>query len=174
MKCKFPCHIVRAKEYAVRYSILMTLILACSFAVPDIATLATADQADPPVSFEQRVNDTLNLRASEVVTLDIDPTPGIERSFVVTIEGEDYTLNLTPYSVRAANYQVLTEYHDGELVEFEPLPVRTVRGSVAEMPDSIIAGSVLDDGLHLIIKLDEENTYWIEPLGARVAGVADG
>ncbi len=72
------------------------VILACFFAVPDGATRATADQGDPTVSFEQLVNDTLHLKASELVTLDIDPTPGIERSIVVTIEGEDYTLNLTP------------------------------------------------------------------------------
>ncbi|MCZ6651483.1 MAG: M12 family metallo-peptidase, partial [Planctomycetota bacterium] len=154
--------------------IVLLAILACSFAVPGAATRATADQADPPASFEQLVNDTLNLRASEVVTLDIDLTPGIERSIVVTIEGEDYTLNLTPHSVRAESYHVLMEYHDGELVEFDPLPVRTVRGSLAGLPDSIIAGSVLDDGLHVIIKLDEENTYWIEPLGDRVAGAAEG
>ena len=149
-------------------------ILACSFAVPDGATRATADQADPTVSFEQLVNDTLNLRASEVVTLDIDPTPGIERRIVVTIEGEEYTLNLKPHSVRAESYQVAMEYHDGELVEFEPLPERTVRGFVEGLPDSIIAGSVFDDGLHVVIVLDEENTYWIEPLGDRVAGAAEG
>ena len=149
-------------------------ILVCSFAVPDGATRATADQGDPTVSFEQRVNDTLHLKASEVVTLDIDPTPGIERSIFVTIEGEDYTLNLAPHSVRADSYQVSMEYHDGELVEFDPLPVRTVRGSVAGLPDSIIAGSVFDDGLHVVIVLDEENTYWIEPLGDRVAGAAEG
>ena len=149
-------------------------ILACSFAVPNGAADATASQSDPEASFEQRVNDTLNLRASEVVTLDIDTTPGIERSMVVAIGGEDYTLNLSPYSTRAEGYQVLMEYPDGEIVEFEPSRVRTVRGSVAELPGSMIAGSVLDDGLHVVIMLDEEDTYWIEPLGDRVAGAVEG
>ena len=58
-------------------------------------------------------------------------------------------------------------------MEFEPLPVRTVRGSVAGLPDSIIAGSVLDDGLHVIIKLDAQDTYWIQPLGEHVAGAVE-
>ncbi len=149
-------------------------ILACSFAVPEGATLASADQTDSPASFEQLVNDTLNLQASELITLDIDPTPGIDRSIVVTIEGEDYTLELKPHSVRAESYQVLMEFRHGESFEYDPLPERTVRGYLEGLPESLVAGSVLDDGLHVVIILDEENTYWIEPLGDRVAGAAEG
>ena len=60
----------------MRYSILTALIVAGAFTGPNGAANVTADQADPAASFEQRVNDTLNLEASEIVTLDIDPTPG--------------------------------------------------------------------------------------------------
>ncbi len=104
-------------------------------------------------------------KAYEVVILPIVKQSG---DVVVTIPlGERvYVLTLKPHSVRASNYQVLVQGNDGSLMPVEPGPVRTLRGSLADVPGSVVAGSLLDDGLYARILFPNDEEYWLEPIGS--------
>ena len=57
---------------------------------------------------------------------------------------------------------------DGSLVEVEPEPVRTLRGTVVGLEGSAVAASLEADGLHARIFLSEDEQYWLEPVASRV------
>ena len=118
------------------------------------------------------VNVAFALRRSTVVTLDIGETPNVPILVDVPIEGEVFTLDLQPHSLRAETYQVLVQVEDGSLVQVEPEPIRTLRGVVVEDPASIVAGSLLEDGLHASIHFTNGDIYWLEPIGSRIPGAA--
>ncbi|MCZ6542334.1 MAG: M12 family metallo-peptidase [Planctomycetota bacterium] len=118
------------------------------------------------------VNVAFALRRSTVARLDIGETPNVPILVEVPIEGEVFTLDLQPHSLRAETYQVLVQMEDGSLVEVEPEPIRTLRGVVVEDPASIVAGSLLADGLHAAIHFTNGDLYWLEPIGSRIPGAA--
>lgn len=120
------------------------------------------------------VNDALGLRASHVENLIIDETPGQPVIGFVSIEGTLQVLHLEPYSVRSDNYQLLVQEADGQIRAHAPGPVRTLRGSLLGVDGSIVAGSMLDDGLHARIVLPSGSEFWLEPLEGRVAQAGDG
>jgi hypothetical protein len=129
-------------------------------------------EAGPSASIAKlvsHVNAALGLRDSAVVTLNID---GNSAEVIVTnvpIEGVPFTLELRPHSVRVEDYQVLAQVEDGSLVSVKPGPVRTLRGSVVNAPGSVVAGSLLEGGLHARVFLPGDEEYWVEPIGGRVA-----
>lgn len=114
------------------------------------------------------LNSVMNVTYSEVVSLEVDPTPGISQVVVVPFMGQEYALELSPHSVRDPLYQVLEQQPDGSLVAVEPAPVRTVRGVVLDMEGTLVAGSTLDDGLWASILFDDGSRIWIEPLSHKV------
>ncbi len=116
-----------------------------------------------------QVNEILQLRSSSVVTLDINATPGAAASVNLPIAGEQYTLDLHPQSVRAPSYQVKVQLADGSLVDAEPGPIRTLRGTVVGVEGSAVAASLEADGLHARIFLSDDEQYWVEPVASRVA-----
>ena len=139
-----------------------------------VGTTIAGPSAVRPDEVATRVNEALGLRASHVEYLIIDETPGRPVIGVVSIEGTPQILFLEPYSVRADNYRLLVQEADGEIRAHEPGPVRTLRGSLLGVEGSLIAGSMLDDGLHARIVLPSGSEFWVEPLGGRVADVGDG
>jgi len=112
------------------------------------------------------------LTAGEVVRLDIDATPGDPISVEVPIEGWPYQLDLTPHSVRSPRYQLLVQGDDGALVPMLPSFPRTYRGTVAEVPGSRVAGSLLDTGLTVLVDLSALGLFWVEPLSHHIADAA--
>lgn len=164
----------------VRHHILPSL-----FALPLITMIAViaamgADvgrtvqpEAGPSASIAKlvrHINAALRLRDSVVVTLNIEASPGEVVVTSVPIEGVPFTLELRPHSVRAEEYQVLAQVEDGSLVSVEPGPVRTLRGSVVDAPGSVVAGSLLESGLHARLLSSDGEEYWVEPIGGWVAG----
>lgn len=131
----------------------------------------TADAA----SLAERANTLLGLRESTIVALDFGGTAavGTDRSaltITVPIKGMPYTLELSPHSVRSDKYEVLAQLADGSYVNVTPGPVRTYRGTVAEIDGSAVAASLLDNGLHARIILPTGVTYWLEPLDLQTVG----
>lgn len=131
----------------------------------------TADAA----SLAERANTLLGLRESTIVALDFGGTAavGTDRSaltITVPIKGMPYTLELSPHSVRSDKYEVLAQLADGSYVNVTPGPVRTYRGTVAEIDGSAVAASLLDNGLHARIILPTGVTYWVEPLPLSIMG----
>jgi len=121
---------------------------------------------------EEHINGLLQLENSWNSRLDINQLPG--ESIVIEVPyGRDMiTLDLAPHSIRADGYQVFMQDDEGELYEIEPSPLRTLRGSVNGYPDSIVAASLMDDGLHARVRLSNDVEFWMEPIGDRVKGAA--
>lgn len=120
------------------------------------------------------VNQVLNLSASTVVTLEVPDTPGQAIAVVVPIGGVEYTLDLQPHSVRAPGYQLLAQIEDGSLVQTKPGIVRTLRGTLVEVPGSIVAGSLLESGLKARIMFpNDSGSYWVERLADHFLGVEE-
>ncbi len=120
------------------------------------------------------VNETLSLRASTIVEVAVPDRPNVAFATLVPINGELVTLDLAPHSVRAENYQVLAQRADGSFEEVDPGPIRTLRGTVSEIPGSSVAASLLDDGLHARILLPDGGEFWIEPIATKVRGALRG
>ncbi len=110
------------------------------------------------------VNNSLGLRASTIVTMDFPLRFGQPLKVMVPINGVNYLLDLQPHSNRSPGYRVLAQVADGSLVEMPPSPVRTMRGTVMGLPDTRVAGSIMDDGFHGTIDLADNDALWIQPL----------
>lgn len=119
----------------------------------------------------------LGLVRSTVFDLDGLSAPGLgvvasgaAVSFLVPIDGEFYTLNLEPHSVRGADYELVVQLADGSYSDVAPGEILTLRGSVAEIEGSVAAATYVTDGLEVRIILPDDSNYWIEPIVSRVAG----
>ncbi len=120
------------------------------------------------------VNAELGLDHSELVSLDVSPTPGVEQTIAIPIAGREWAVRFAPHSVRAPGYQVLAQVADGSYVPVEPGVIRTLAGEVIENPGSRAAGSLLDDGLYATVVFADGSQWWIEPLAGRFAGAVGG
>lgn len=119
-------------------------------------------------------NALLGVEASTVVTLGIAQAPGRPLTTVVPIDGEVYTLELVPHSVRSDNYRVQVQLADGSYHDVESGPIRTLRGTVQEVDGAVVGASLSDDGLRARIIFPDDTEYWVEPLVSRVAAAAPG
>ncbi len=106
----------------------------------------------------------------EVLTIPSDASRAV--LVPVILDGGVYTLELTPRSVRSDDFQLLVEQEDGSLVEIEAPASNTFRGRIVEMPGSMVAASVDDDGLTATIVLDNDLDagWFIQPLNDVVDG----
>ena len=111
------------------------------------------------------VNAALNVTQSDIISLHIAAKPGEPFAVEIPLEGQLIHVDLMPHSVRTDDYRLLVQLADGSYADTEPGPIRTVRGSVAELPGAIAAGSLMEDGLHLMILGGQGGgKWWIEPL----------
>lgn len=147
-------------------------VLAIGVGVIFVMTTTIADQPSNTANLADLANQSLGLRASSVMALQIDPAPGRALELVVAFEGESYTLDLAPYSVRSERYEVKVQVADGSYVTADPGSVRTLRGKVRDIDDSVVAGSLLQEGLYAMVKLSDARTFFIEPLEPHVPGAS--
>ncbi|MDP7005705.1 MAG: M12 family metallo-peptidase [Phycisphaerales bacterium] len=122
-------------------------------------------------NLNREINRVLNLEDSWHSTLKIDGTPGRPISISIPLDNMTYTMELEPYSVRADDYSVFMQDDSGELYEVEPLAVRTLRGSIVELGGSVVAATLMPDGLHARIRISSEQEYWMEPVGEKIEGI---
>jgi len=145
--------------------------------VLSIATTLSAKPVAVPLSqqLDRAINTTLNLKYSWHTTLRIDATPERPISIEIPIENVTYTLEVEPYSIRADEYKVLMQNDEGELYEVPAGPIRTLRGSLLEVPGSVVAGSLMEDGLYARIRFEDEDNheYWLEPVSAKLDRAPD-
>ncbi len=141
-------------------------ILAAMMAGPALSQ--TVDAAKPPSkaavlelspAVHQAVNDQMGLLDSTIVSLSLEVAAGEPLSVRVPLDGQHITLTLTPRSVLADCYQLLVQVEGGALMPHEPGPTRTLRGTVLEMPGSVVAASLLDAGLFARIAVRDGEEY---------------
>jgi hypothetical protein len=139
--------------------------------ISDAPQQALAEK-QPQADLAEMVNASMNLSSSEIITLEVDPTPDIPITLNLTLDGQLVTLRMTPHSARSESYRLQAQIADGSLVEIVPGPVRTLRGGIMEIPGAAAAGSLLEDGLHTVIVMPDGGRWWVEPIIDRVAGAA--
>ena len=59
----------------------------------------------------------MNLRSSRIITLDLNPVAEMPFTAIIPINGQNYTLDLVPYSNRSPDYRVITQVEGGAYVE---------------------------------------------------------
>ncbi len=101
------------------------------------------------------------LGSAESTMLELSTTAADDGTYRAqfTLDERPVTLELTPHSVRAPDFQVFVEGADGKLTEIDPGPVRTMRGRLLELPGSIVTGSLLPTGLDARIELSTGAAY---------------
>ncbi len=90
-------------------------------------------------------------------------------SVVVPIEGIKYTLDLSPFSVRADDFVFMVQLPDGSYVEKDPGVARTLNGNLRGIDGSSVVGSMLETGLAAQIVLPDGREFFIEPLASKLA-----
>jgi len=123
---------------------------------------------------EARTNLALSLTQSEVSRVRVQGELGEPLVAVIDLGGSPVTLLLRPRSVRAVGFQLLEQRADGSLVQLDPGPVTTYRGTIAELPGTRVAASLQGGGVFARFFLPDGEEYWLEPLAPRVAGAAPG
>lgn len=116
------------------------------------------------------LNQVLGVTESNVVTLEVDTTPGQPVFVGVPIRGALALLDLAPNSVRASGYRLIVQNEDGSYTDVEPGLERTLKGEVVGDPFSRVAGSMLEAGLVARISFSNGEEYWIEPVRKRAPG----
>lgn len=140
--------------------IATVLILSATLAgcqIPDRGTAASL----PPHAEVARL---LGVSRCQVFRQPLATTPGQPLSVTMPIEGQQYRIDLEPHSVRAAGYRVLVQDADGTATARRAGPVRTLRGTVRGRPRCGVAGAMLKDGLHLVVRLENGRRCWMEPV----------
>ncbi len=122
-----------------------------------------------------QANQELQINQSVVARLEVNFPVGAAFSTMIPIEGQAVTLQLEPFSNLAPSFKLLVQQADGSYIQEEPGPIRTMRGKIRELPGSVVAASLMEEGLFGRIILADGKQYWIEPLSAKLpdAGIDD-
>jgi hypothetical protein len=91
-------------------------------------------------------------------------------TLTVDLDGRPTVLELWPHDVRGEGFRVVLDHGNGVTEEIAPPPPRTVRGSVAGEPGSIVAGSIIDGAARLVVYTGDE-TWTIQPASDEGPGV---
>ena len=151
------------------------LALAATLAVGGSAFAAPVATPTPPLRPDELIAIARDADAAldvvDSVSREIRLTRGAAGSLQahIPIEGDLYTLELRPHSVRAEGFTLTVQQDDGSYRNVAPPAVSTFRGRLLELEGSTVAASVADDGLHARIMLADRSEHWVEPLHAKVA-----
>lgn len=126
----------------------------------------SADSGDQGASLDP-IDHALGLTHSERVRPHIVEGDDGVLTVSITIDDREHELVLEPVSVRTSGFQLFVQAEDGSLSQVAAPPISSVRGTVTGIPDSIVTGSMMEDGLHARIALSPHDVYWTEPV-ARV------
>ncbi|MFT5464720.1 MAG: hypothetical protein ACI8QS_003625 [Planctomycetota bacterium] len=144
--------------------------LAVSLAATLLSSTLPADPTGSNTSLQQDALSALSLFDGDVVSLQFDGAPGQQSTAHLSMDGEPLTLALRPSSVLADGFQLIEVDGDGSTTRMPTPQSRTFRGTALEFPGSIVAASLLSDGLYGRVRLADGNDLWIQPLLGLVEG----
>ena len=110
----------------------------------------------------------MNVERSQLVRLDELPPVGAAFTLALPIDGEMISIEAAPHDVRSAGYRLIVQGEDGILRDAPAGATRTFRGTVTGRDGAIVAGSLLDDGLHLMIRHADGERVWMEPVATQL------
>ncbi len=134
--------------WKVTTTLFLSSILTLAFAEPAYASVQ--DGADVPAN-------------SERVRLEPIESNASRRVLRAHLAGDPITLELTPYSLRSPDFEVLVQDATGALQPFHPPPPNTYRGVVREWERSLVVASLVDGKLNALIRTAERGDWAIEP-----------
>ena len=144
--------------------------IRCAFAAAALISNLCASSEPAQQGLQQAALSTLGLLDVDVVSVEIDGTIGEASLVRFDLDGQPLTLSLRPSRVISDDFRLLEVRGDGSTVIVPTPQPRTFRGTVLELPGSVVAASYLDDGLWGRIRLADGNDLWIQPLVALVEG----
>lgn len=115
----------------------------------------------------ERANREMGLRTSRVVHIDVPHEADARFDARVRLDDRHVTLALHPHSVRGKDFEVRHYLEDGSWITVDPGPVRTMRGTIPEMPGAVVAANQTDFGIEAYIRTPDGRELWIEPLAHR-------
>ena len=156
-----------------------SLCALCTAIVAVAPSLAqSGDEAEQPagrsiLASGYAIAEAMDLEAYTLQTLVISEGEIGKLVTTIDVDGATWTLDLETNSLRSDDFQVLTEIEGGELVEVEPPPVSTYRGTVREFPAAVVRGSYWDGELRAIV-VASDRAIGIQPLSeAEIVGEPD-
>ncbi len=111
-------------------------------------------------------------RSADYQNLTLEGDPSGRMIARIQFEGENLSLILEPYSMRAEDFELWVQGEDGSLTKQSPLAPRTLRGYVAERPGSRVAASLVDGRLSAAAGFTDGTHLFIEPNDADQADPA--
>ena len=124
---------------------------------PRVATVKQVDTLPPIVEGAGRID------RYELQTLDLPAWVPDTFSVAVPFDGEVHELTFDRVSLRSDDFRLLVDHGDGQLVETPAELERTYRGTDLTTPGSMVAASLLPDGLHAIIHRGDDSEIVIQP-----------
>jgi hypothetical protein len=108
-------------------------------------------ESNPPIDFE-------GTRIDEYELVDLPLPVDIPASYDATFEfeGESHRLGLDRFSNRSANFTVYVDYGDGQLIDTPMPPARTYVGLIEGIAGSEVSASILENGVHAIVHLGDD------------------
>ncbi len=168
-----------AAKYAVSYAVMgRRKLIPVFLAAACVASLSggeplTRGQDAPAGAPAAQQGAAFDVRRGSLIVPVVRAAPGEGFSVELPLAGGSLTLDLVPHSVRSAHYRLLEQGADGIVSSVPPGPVRTLRGAIRGVPDSVVAASLLDEGLCAQIQ-SGTNRYWLEPLRRRIEAALVG
>ena len=144
-----------------------------------VASGAVADARQRARELERTVNEELGLVESEVQRLEVarEGATGSAAAPVLvelSVRGEPDLLVLHEADVRAPGFRLHVQDDAGIHTLVDREPPTTYRGQLAGHPGSVVAASLLEDGLYARILPPNGEELWLEPVGDRVAEATPG
>jgi hypothetical protein len=124
---------------------------------PRAATVKQSNPLPPIVEGDGRIE------RYELQTLDLPNWVPDAFSVAVPFAGEVHELSFDRISLRSDDFRLLVDHGDGQLVETPAEIERTYRGTDLATPGSMVAASLLPDGLHAIIHRGDDAEIVIQP-----------
>lgn len=116
------------------------------------------------------VNQSLGLTTSKLVDVSLIGDIGKPVTALLHLDGATLQVPLVPHSVRSANFVLRAQQDDGSWVDMPSEPVKTLRGTILELPGSIVAASWAEGGLEARIRLATGEDWWLQPVASLVPG----
>ncbi len=136
--------------------VLLTAPLALANHPPTETALSTPQASVLEQSFD--------LTSSKLLDVTMLGSIGSPVTAFLHFDGASLAVALQPHSVRGESYQVRAQLADGTWYSAAPGPVKTLRGTIAELPGSIVAASWTDGGIEARIRLENGEDWWIQPV----------
>lgn len=161
-------HTERKGAACITVSTVLISMAGCSSGVTESPQKTTDVSRSVQAEIINKVNERLGVTNHQIVALEIGDLEGEQIQVSVPLEGTQRTLALTPYTNRAKSYKLFVQVENGDVVEVEPGPLRTLRGTVVGLEDAVVAATIGEGGFQARVFMPDATQYWIQPLQAVV------